>query len=431
MPHEITSKNEIGAYTSMQWRKVPKKDVQKAEEYIKGQKIVWSVYDLRKKSDNAPKSKSWRAYCNYSGKTFLTFFSEDHKAKLWCDNLTTRWKLEEHQLRNAKTSLNELELREAETAILILKPYNTTLTHVVNEWRKMHSTVKLCTLLTAKEKYITECQQLNNRERTIKERKLTLDRLCARYGNQYVHYIDRDIIKEFCWQKLKGVTPSALTTRNRLAIVSGFLTWCVKNEYCPTNIALKIDKAKYDRRTPEILSVEQAKALMEAAKIINNGSLIPYVALLLFDGLRDGEASRIDWDQITLNENESQISIKALAAKTHAPRQHLMEDNLVAILKKFNGVTIKPKNFTKLWRKVREQAGFNCTKKTVARKPNWIEDATRHSCISYWLKIHQNRGEAAYRFGNSPAIIREHYEAHVSLNDAKEYFNIGLENTKS
>ncbi len=431
MPYDYNSKNEVAGYRTMEWRKLPKKDVQKAEEYIKGEKITWSVYDLRKRSEDTPKSKSWRAYCNYNGKTFLKFFSEDYKAKQWCENLTSTWKLAEHQLHNAKTSLTELELREAETAILILKPYNTTLTNVVNQWRKMHNTVKLCTLTAAKEQYIIECQQLNNRARTIKERKLTLERLCTRYGNQYVHYIDRDIIKEFCWQKLNGVSPSAMTTRNRLAIISGFLTWCVKNDYCPTNIALKIDKANYDSRTPVILNIQQAKALLEAAKTTNNGALVPYVSLLLFDGIRDAEASRIDWSHITLDENDSQISIKALAAKTRAPRQHLMEKNLVEILKQFNGVTIKPKNFTKLWRKVREKAGFNCARKSVAGKISWAEDATRHSCISYWLKLNQNRGEAAYRFGNSPAIIREHYEAHVSLSDAKEYFSIGLEGTSN
>lgn len=61
--------------------------------------------------------------------------------------------------------------------------------------------------------------------------------------------------------------------------------------------------------------------------------------------------------------------------------------------------------------------------KVVSGVP-WKNDALRHSFCSYWLSLNPDYNELAKRVGNSPAILKKHYEDVKFPDEAEAWFGI-------
>lgn len=415
-------------YAELSWRKENKRDRYRAHSWFGGAEIPWTIYDRSKKKD-LPKSKRYHAYASKRGKRYEKQFSSLVAAQHWCNTTYLRWRLDEFDLRTVQTRLSDAQLKDAEAAFAVLSEHQAgiSLTRVVELWKETHYSLSRKPLRQAIDQFIDEAVLGNLRPRTKRERKNTLERLLEKLGDVEAHTIKLHSLEEFINDPSEGRVPSVTTRRNRRAVLHTFWEWMASKSkrYCLSNIVADLKKPSADGRAVEVLSLDEARRLFATASSVAGQSLVPYVALALFAGMRDEELARLNWSDVDLE--KGQLTVQGRTSKTRAPRQHKLANNLLEILKRSRHLPIKPRNFSKLWRKVREQAGFNCSKTPDSSRRRWVEDLTRHSAISYWLKIEQDEGKAAYRFGNSANVIQAHYEASVSEEDARGYFRIGID----
>jgi integrase len=141
-------------------------------------------------------------------------------------------------------------------------------------------------------------------------------------------------------------------------------------------------------------------------------SVVPFVALGAFAGLRAAELQRLDWGEIDLN--RGYITVAASKAKTRRRRLVPIADNL------------------KLWLEpYRQESGpvsAHNNPQAVARNHckgfKWAKNGLRHSYISYRLAVIHDTARVALEAGNSPEIIFGHYRELVTPEAANAWFSI-------
>lgn len=213
--------------------------------------------------------------------------------------------------------------------------------------------------------------------------------------------------------------------------MSRFFSWAMERprKWTSTNPARK----EKSRRTgtelpPSILTLDQCKAILDAAAAHRNGVLAPYVAVCLFGGLRPFEAARLTWKQVNLTDGE--IRLEAWQTKTNRPRVVAIDQTLGAWLKAYEGVPFHPKNWRRHFDFVRALAGFGnperfrtkTRKRFPAELKPWPDDVMRHTAISHYFRKSGSYGRTAEQFGNSEAIIKAHYQARVSTEETAKFY---------
>jgi integrase len=258
--------------------------------------------------------------------------------------------------------------------------------------------------------------------------------------NVRVAEVTPDFIEDFL--KKRNVSPAGKDTDRRA--VSRFFSWCIERprRWAVSNPCREVKVEQGESGPVKILSLDECKALLKAAK---PAGLAPYVAVCLFGGLRPFEASRLTWDAINLDDNE--IRLEGTQTKTGKPRVVSICDTLAAWLNEYEGKALFPPNWRKRFDGVKRAAGFGsqwknhkafkrwphgkakprcfceacCKKDKITLKP-WIDDVLRHTAISHYFRKTGSYGQTAEQFGNSEAIIKNHYQGRVSSEDTKKFY---------
>jgi integrase len=174
----------------------------------------------------------------------------------------------------------------------------------------------------------------------------------------------------------------------------------------------------------EILSVAEAARLLKGAQSSRYpASVVPYLAVQLFGGLRPGEAAELRWEFIHFE--TKQLEVKAATSKTREDRFVTLEARLAAWLlayRKSEGSIIGP-FFVDALRAVKQAAGFGKTRP-------WPKDVLRHCYGSYWLAIHKDRAQLAELMGNSIDIIKRHYRRAIPEQVAAEFWRLSPTSAK-
>lgn len=202
------------------------------------------------------------------------------------------------------------------------------------------------------------------------------------------------------------------TRLNNLIDVQTFFSFAVKWKYCADNPAKMVERPRRDEAPPGILTVAQARALMETCQRCEP-TLIPTLALCLFAGVRPEEARRLDWDNVRADF----VEVPSHKAKTRRRR-------LVPI-------SLQLRAWLDLGRAVEGQLPavnyvnkFNRVRRLAEVFDGWPSDAMRHSFASYHLAKHRNENETAQIMGNSPQMIYGHYRELVMPAAADSFFAI-------
>jgi len=207
------------------------------------------------------------------------------------------------------------------------------------------------------------------------------------------------------------------TRRNYLRDLGVLWNYAVKKSYLAECEPEKIEKPTVDDRPTEILTSDQAKALLVEAKKKENLAWLPYFAVSLFAGLRTSEVLQIAWNQIDL-ENLIMI-VTPSQAKTRRRRIVRISDNLASWLKLTKAATgqVVPFQGNEFWdgrEALRAAAGMS----------EWPRNVLRHSFGSYHLAKHNDEGLTAAQMGNSPGIIVRNYREMVKPKDADFFWKL-------
>jgi integrase len=236
--------------------------------------------------------------------------------------------------------------------------------------------------------------------------------------------------------RLSEVTPefieTFLGTRKTSAVgkdtdrraVSRFFSWCIDRprRWATSNPCREVKIDLGEKGAPDILSLDECKAILRQAEEHKGGMLAPFIAVSLFGGLRPVEAARLSWEQVNLKDGE--IRLDSTQTKTKKGRTVKICPTLKAWLKAYEGKPFYPANWRKEIKAVKAAAGYGEQTKEQPKLKPWPADVLRHTAISHYFRATGSYGFAAEQFGNSEAIIKAHYQSRVSSDQAKAFYEL-------
>ncbi len=212
---------------------------------------------------------------------------------------------------------------------------------------------------------------------------------------------------------LVGMEMKPRARNNMRTLIVTLFNFAKQRGYLPKERSSEADfltKAKPISNAVGILRPDQLDRLLHAA----DPTLVPYIAIGAFAGLRQAELMRLDWSDVLVT--QSLIEIKAHKAKTAQCRLVPIHANLAEWLRPH----------------IRSRGSLYTGSRTLGRVTGtakrlgieWPNNALRHSYASYRLASCKNAAEVALEMGNSPRMIFEHYRELVTPADAQKWWSI-------
>ena len=154
--------------------------------------------------------------------------------------------------------------------------------------------------------------------------------VCATLGELKVSDLDEATITKF----IRGLSTSARNRVNVRTKLSQFLNFCRREgKWIATNPAEYVT-IRVGRHEVTILTVSEIRRLLAvAASSSAPESIVPFLSLQLYAGLRPSEAARLHWESVHFE--TSQIEVRAETSKTRETRFVHLEPTLVEILMQY------------------------------------------------------------------------------------------------
>ncbi|MBL9219414.1 MAG: hypothetical protein JNG82_13050 [Opitutaceae bacterium] len=218
---------------------------------------------------------------------------------------------------------------------------------------------------------------------------------------------------------------SLLTFSHRRRTMAAFFQWLVNRKELPSNPLSGIPNPNNNGalsrgRIPELYSVDEAAALLKAAR---RGSLLPFFVMSLFSGMRTEEIQRLEqqggWAKINFETGRIAVDGKK------GLRVVVMNPTLRAWLTKLQKK--KPAFYVpNHW-----QLFKDLKRSVLSAERAALPNLGRHAYITYSLALPgASYAQVSRNCGNSETIIKRHYEGHATAAQAKAFFRLlpGLRN---
>ncbi|WP_395719147.1 tyrosine-type recombinase/integrase [Prosthecobacter sp.] len=293
------------------------------------------------------------------------------------------------------------------------------------------------TLTEARKKFLDGKEREGLRERSIYQLERTLSQFAAFIAARLkeseeaerecmVHEISTGDVEAFLsgLKSKDGAHRAKFSTWNGYrADLSSFFAWCSdkKRRWCSenpvTNTTRYAHKLVHQQRPePDVLTPEQAEALMAHVVEFKGGAYARFYALLLFAGLRPAEAHKLarhEKRHECVDLDCGEIELPADITKTGRKRTITMQPNLKKWLAAFPGEILPEKNTDR-------------DLKDIRRKLALTHDVCRHSWFTYFVASFDSFAKAAKEGGNSEQIVKEHYESPAKKRgeQAKRFWSI-------
>jgi hypothetical protein len=211
---------------------------------------------------------------------------------------------------------------------------------------------------------------------------------------------------------------SRKTWNNARADLHAFFVWCADKQrrWCAENPASAVPKFKLGRGVPHVLSVKEARELMDYAATYADGAMAKYFALALFAGLRSGpdgellKLARHPERAKFIDLKRGVIHVQPEVSKTHQYRQTTIRPALHQWLSRFEG-EIWPANADRMVKRIRARFALG-------------HDVLRHSFFSYVVGAEKSVERAALEGGNTESILRRHYLNLTNSDEAEDFWRI-------
>jgi integrase len=324
-------------------------------------------------------------------------------------------------------SLSAAQRVDAEQALALLGPHHKTLVEAaqflidnvaVIQSEKTYSQV-VTEFLRAKE-------QDGKRVRYLGDLRNRLAASETLFGDRLIYQIRRSEFDDW----LRSLPVASITRNNFRRVLSVLLGYAKARGYVLHNVIREIPVARTERGKPPILSLVEARALMEAA----DPELIPSLALALFSGLRPESEifspdHPLDWSEIDLDSPEPQIDVQR-SKSVDSQRYVDVAPNLGAWLapyRKSKGAVCGIDYYARLF-KARQKAIAKLAQANLQAPhlESWPIDVARHTYASnaYAISNDANRTSAQLGHYGGVRVFLRHYKGRVKEADAKEYWEI-------
>ncbi len=212
---------------------------------------------------------------------------------------------------------------------------------------------------------------------------------------------------------LRGLKLSPRSRNNFRTVISSLFSFAKASGYLPKDRPTEAEAttvANGSQGEIQVFTPDEFSKLLTLADV----HLLPFLVFGGFCGLRSAEIMRLRWEDV--NWQEKVVEIRGAVAKTGtrrlAPIPDAGKEWLAGYLSQKGPVIGKIKLYERL-ENLSEQAG-------VTWKPN----ALRHSFGTYRMAVLKNPIQVAYEMGNSPGIVRQHYDRVVTESKGKLWFSL-------
>lgn len=221
--------------------------------------------------------------------------------------------------------------------------------------------------------------RLCRRPSTIKDLRSYINRFL-----KYADWTDRDIrtiTQRDCRNLLNAhFRKSGHVFCKAKSILHSIFNYAIRRECCDKNPVRGIDSLPIREEKINILTLKQIARFMKAVKAKDLQCMQAAVRLMLWCGIRPGEVQRLRWQDVDFRENV--VYIDGQTSKTGGTRAVPLRGSAL-YLKQFKGKLndyIAPRNWVRVWEKLRRRAGMR----------QWQKDAMRHTFASMHLKRFHN-----------------------------------------
>jgi integrase len=244
----------------------------------------------------------------------------------------------------------------------------------------------------------------------LSDLKIRLARFCRDFSNRPIASVTVEEIDNWL-RSLEGSPKSRANYRANIGVLFSYAT---KRRMLETNPVLHTAKPKLPDNTPEIFTVDELRALLDAANR-NATDVLPMLAFGAFAGLRDAEIKRLDWSEVDLARGH--IEIKAAKAKSARRRIIPIQPNLAEWLRPYAAMknSVVPEGARGKLDRVCKAAGLS----------RWPNNGLRHSFASYRLAACYDAPRVAGELGHtSPQMLYSTYRELVLPDEAERYWKI-------
>jgi hypothetical protein len=334
------------------------------------------------------------------------------------------WELERVQshasLRPKITALTHDQLREAEAAQMILRGSGLSLLQAAQHTLQNRPAAgQNKDLALAVDEFLTARKQFVSAKQ-FENYKLAGTRFSESVGKVGLQDVSAEAANK--WLKNLGISPKTWNTyRNDL---SAIFNWFILQKWIATNPIKDVERFSRRRvgyNIPHRLQIADCQAIMaEVEKLFPEW--VVYFALTLIGGIRacvkKGEIAKlarvVKRDGVEKYFHDQIVDIPAEVAKTGAPRQRHLPENLRAWLSKYpvSSDTICPVE--------RRREYYTEVRPHFSLQHNDL----RHTAISAHVAHHGEIGLTALEFGTSESEIKHCYLNRMSKDEAEAFYSI-------
>jgi integrase len=233
---------------------------------------------------------------------------------------------------------------------------------------------------------------------------------CRDFGTRPVAGVSVDELDDWL-RKLDGAPKTRANFRANISVLFGYAE---RRRMIDTNPVLRTSRPTLIDKAPEIFSVDELAALLDAA-LSNAPDVVPMLAIGAFAGLREAEIKRLDWAEIDLRRGF--IEVRADKAKTARRRIIRIQPNFAKWLAPYSESrgSVVPVNARKKLDAVRKAAGLQ----------RWSKNGLRHSFASYRLAATNDAALVAAELGHATSqMLYSTYRELVLPEEAERYWKI-------
>lgn len=240
------------------------------------------------------------------------------------------------------------------------------------------------------------------RPATIKQVRHTARILSRNFGERAVGTVTKEEIE----QLLKDWDITNTTKKIYCKMFKAFFIFSKKKKYVSKN---PCDGIEIYTPNTDVRFLTVTDSIKFLGNVLTEPELIPYTTIAMFSGIRPIECERLKWSDINLV--TKQIYIHQSVSKVGHDRYVPISDNLVEWLLPYVGKPIKIKN---------QRNRMNRCRGDI----EWQQDILRHTATSYMMGKYKNAGEVSEYLGNSPTIIKKHYQRAVPQAEVELFWSL-------
>jgi integrase len=293
----------------------------------------------------------------------------------------------------------------------------TSLARAVEFYLEANNRSSSILLATAVERFLEAWRQTGLSDGTMANYEQRLRALTLAFPKTALSFFEQaQADKEHPLQQFIGqVSGDPQTQRHYRTNIGTFFKFCVTRVWIRLNPIVFVPAPKVVRGEPEIYNVEEFDKLLGVFEE-HHPEFLPYLALQSFAALRPSEAARQPIADIYFEEKSLRVHFKK---KGQPGTQIRLIENPPDILWKWLAPlkgkegTIFHQDFPQKMRRIVGAVGLK-----------WKFDGLRHSCLTYYSKLH-GHDKAAELAGHQAGsyTLSKHYKAVVARAAAGRYFD--------